>query len=178
MQNPDGTRYELAETESERDLGIQLTRNLKWSAQAKIAANRDDFALGSLKRASECWTCDTVKTLYCSLKLVHLDICAITDDPKVHRIDEERDERLVGAELQGSNVVWLIDSGLMINIIDEPNFKQLKHQPTLKACTLDTTHTSQPYRFRCSTVSKQPSNETVSQRKQVSWQCRERSGTC
>ncbi|RNA03365.1 Retrovirus-related Pol poly from transposon [Brachionus plicatilis] len=68
-------------------------------------------------------------------KLVHLDICAITDDPKVHRIDEERDERLVGAELQGSNVVWLIDSGSMINIIDEPTYKQLKHQPTLKACT-------------------------------------------
>ncbi|RNA20918.1 calpain-5, partial [Brachionus plicatilis] len=47
-ENSDGTRHDLAETESERDIGIQLTRNLKWGELAKIAANRANFTIDHL----------------------------------------------------------------------------------------------------------------------------------
>ena len=73
MKNGLDATHELVETKSERDLGIQITQNLKWNEQAKVAALKANSVLGTLKRAFQTWTCETVKTLYCSYVRPHLE---------------------------------------------------------------------------------------------------------
>ncbi len=43
-------KYDLAETDCERDLEIYIINNLKWSTQAKKAVNKANSILGMLKR--------------------------------------------------------------------------------------------------------------------------------
>ena len=49
-----GLRYDLEETASERDLGIQVTNNLKWSEQTKKAANNATRVLAILSVKINC----------------------------------------------------------------------------------------------------------------------------
>ena len=46
----EGARRDLVRTKCERDLGILVTDNLSWTAQATSAANKANFVLGQLKR--------------------------------------------------------------------------------------------------------------------------------
>ena len=67
------TPIQLATSEVERDLGIQLTVNLKVSHQCKTAANRANFQLSVLKsnfisRDAELW-----KKLYVTYIRPHLE---------------------------------------------------------------------------------------------------------
>ena len=43
-------RHRLEINTNERDLGIQITNDLKWSTQAKTAASKANAVLGTLKR--------------------------------------------------------------------------------------------------------------------------------
>lgn len=81
MCNLDGSRHLLDKTTSERDLGIQITDNMKWGEQAKIAAIRANSVLGSLKRCFKVWTALTVKTLYCALVRPHLEYAVSAWNP-------------------------------------------------------------------------------------------------
>ena len=44
------TRSEIMETDTERDLGVQLSKDLKWNNQAKKSACRANSVLFMLKR--------------------------------------------------------------------------------------------------------------------------------
>lgn len=62
LQRRDGVRVTLANTVEERDLGIILTPDFKFSAQASRAASRSNAMLGMLKRTFlsrdvETWAC-------------------------------------------------------------------------------------------------------------------------
>ena len=58
------TRSEIMETDTERDLGVQLSKDLKWNNQAKKSACRANSVLVMLKRTCMYWSCDTLKILY------------------------------------------------------------------------------------------------------------------
>ena len=44
----------LSRTDNERDLGIHISSDLKWSRQAGEAANRANMVLGRLRRVFKC----------------------------------------------------------------------------------------------------------------------------
>ena len=76
-----GTQVALTETDNERDLGIQLSKDLKWNLQAKKAANKANSVLGMLKRTFMYWNCDSLKTLYTTFVRPHLEYAASAWSP-------------------------------------------------------------------------------------------------
>ena len=58
------SRVALSEIDNERDLGIQISSDLKWNIQVKKAANKANSVLGMLKRTFTYWSCDSLKILY------------------------------------------------------------------------------------------------------------------
>ena len=58
-----GISYSLEESKSERDLGVQVTNNLKWEEQANLAASKAKRIFGVLKKAFKCWENFTQLTL-------------------------------------------------------------------------------------------------------------------
>ena len=75
------TRSIIMETDNERDLGVQLSKNLKWSIQVKNAANRANYVLGMLKRKLLYWNCDTLKNLYVTFVRPHLEYASSVWSP-------------------------------------------------------------------------------------------------
>ena len=54
----------LEVTAAERDLGIIISKDLKWKCQVQKASNKANAVLGILKRTFSYWTPETVKILY------------------------------------------------------------------------------------------------------------------
>ena len=74
-------RHILEITSNERDLGIRLTNNLKWSAHEKNAANKANSVLGTLRSTFMYWTKETTKTLYTTFVRPHLEYAASVWNP-------------------------------------------------------------------------------------------------
>ena len=74
-------RHRLAETQVERDLGIQLSDDLKWHTQAVTAANKANSVLGMLKRTFVYWNEDMSKQLYVTFVRPHLEYAAPAWNP-------------------------------------------------------------------------------------------------
>ena len=68
-----GIQHELIETTKERDLGIIISNDLKWSEQSNHAALIANFMLGKLKRSFKNWNKFTFKTLYTAYVRPHLE---------------------------------------------------------------------------------------------------------
>ena len=77
----EGARRDLVRTKCERDLGILVTDNLSWTAQATSAANKANFVLGQLKRAFKHWTTESCRALYTSLVRPHLEYASSAWNP-------------------------------------------------------------------------------------------------
>ena len=75
------TRSIIMETDNERDLGVQLSKNFKWNIQVKNAANRANSVLGMLKRTFIYWNCDTLKNLYVTFVRPHLEYSSSVGSP-------------------------------------------------------------------------------------------------
>ena len=54
----------LETTSAERDLGVVISKDLKWIIQVQKAVNKANLVLGILKRTFSYWTPETVKILY------------------------------------------------------------------------------------------------------------------
>ena len=67
--------------ETEKDLGVTLSRNLKFSTHIRIQANKATAILGQLKRTFRYWTIDTCRTLYCAFVRPHLEYAAAVWSP-------------------------------------------------------------------------------------------------
>ena len=76
MQSDSGLPQALKSTLSEKDLGIILSNNFKFSEQASHTANKASIALGQLKRAFSVWTPRTFKLLYSTFVRPHLEYIA------------------------------------------------------------------------------------------------------
>ena len=74
-------RHILEITSIERDLGIRLTNNLKWSTHVKYAANKANSVLGTLRRTFMYWTKETTKTLSTTFVRTHLKLAASIWNP-------------------------------------------------------------------------------------------------
>jgi hypothetical protein len=74
-------RYTLDETRVERDLGIQLTDDLKWHTQTLTAANKANSVLGMLKRTFVYWNVELSKQLYVTFVRPHLEYAVLAWNP-------------------------------------------------------------------------------------------------
>jgi hypothetical protein len=81
MQNSISERTILEETSAERDLGIILSKDLKWKHQVQKAANKANSMLGVLKRTFSHWTPETVKILYTTFVRPHLEYASSAWSP-------------------------------------------------------------------------------------------------
>ena len=77
------SNHTLATTSSERDLGIQITSDLKWHSQCSLAASKGNRILGMLNRTfvnkdQELW-----KMLYTSLVRPHLEFASSVWNPQL-----------------------------------------------------------------------------------------------
>ena len=73
--------HDLEETTSERDLGIQVTNDLKWTEQAKNAANNATRVLAMLRKAFVFWDITTTRRLYTTFVRPHLEYAASAWNP-------------------------------------------------------------------------------------------------
>ena len=83
----------VAETKSEKDLGIFISNDLKFDQQVKHAAAKATQVLGQLNRTFKYWTPSTFKTLYVSYVRPHLEYGAPTWSP--YRIKDIKTLELV-----------------------------------------------------------------------------------
>jgi len=70
-------RRRLWFVEEEKDLGVTLSRNLKFSTHIKIQINKATAVLGQLRRTFNFWTTETFKTLYCAYVRPHLEYASV-----------------------------------------------------------------------------------------------------
>ncbi len=73
--------HHLEESRSERDLGVQITHNLKWDEQVRIATAKANKALGTLTRTFKCWDLRMVKQLFSIYVRPHLEYAASVWNP-------------------------------------------------------------------------------------------------
>ena len=76
-----GTNHDLIETASERDLGIQMTNDLKWTEQTQMAVNKATRVLAMLRKAFVFWDVQTTKRLYIVFVRPHLEYAASVWNP-------------------------------------------------------------------------------------------------
>ena len=67
----------MSKTENERDLGIMISSNLKWSLQVSVAAKRANMVLGQLSKAFKSWSISTFKKLYVTFVRPHLEYAVV-----------------------------------------------------------------------------------------------------
>ena len=68
LLNSNGERHILNKTQIERDLGINISHNLKWAAHIQIVTNKAYSSLVLLKRTFKTWAS---KLSYIQLMSVH-----------------------------------------------------------------------------------------------------------
>ena len=68
-------------TYAEKDLGIYITSDLKWSIQAQYAANKANTILCQLRRAFKYWTIHTFKQLPSAFARPHLEYAIAAWNP-------------------------------------------------------------------------------------------------
>ena len=85
-----GASFDLKTTRAEKDLGIQLTDNLKWHAQSVYASNKANFVTSSLKRAFSSRSTRVWKMLYTTYIRPHVEFAAAAWSPY-----EKRDIKLL-----------------------------------------------------------------------------------
>ena len=67
MRDKLGTTHIIEKTESERDLGMIITNNLKWSVQVDKAAKTANSVLAQIKNSFTYFEAETVRLLYVAL---------------------------------------------------------------------------------------------------------------
>ncbi len=75
------SRSVLNFTSSEKDLGVALSSNLKFSSHIRAQANKAVAILGQLRRTFRFWTDTTFRTLYCAYVRPHLEYAAVVWSP-------------------------------------------------------------------------------------------------
>ncbi len=77
----DDHRTELPFVDTEKDLGVTFSRNLKFSNHIKIQVNKATGILGRLKRSLRYWTLDTCRTLQCVYVRTQLEYATVFWSP-------------------------------------------------------------------------------------------------
>lgn len=83
----------LENTEIERDLGILVCANGRWSEQATAAASKANRILGMIKRSFKYWSDDVAKVIYPTFVRPHLEFASAVWNPN-RRADTKVLERV------------------------------------------------------------------------------------
>ena len=83
--NNSNTRHKLALSDTEKDLGVIITSNLKWDAQTRRCINTANTVLATLKRTFKTWNCATFKQLFNTFVRPHLEYAAPVWNPQRKR---------------------------------------------------------------------------------------------
>ncbi len=94
-----GSRSALAVVDTEKDLGVTFSSNLKFTNHIRTQANRATSILGQLKRTFRYWTIDTCRTLYCAFVRPHLEYAAVVWSPPSKKM------LLAGARVQSADLL-------------------------------------------------------------------------
>jgi hypothetical protein len=81
MLNADGLSVELAETTTERDLGVMVNNKLKWNDQIDNCVNKANNMLGMLKKTFVYWDAQSFLQLYKTYVRPHLEYCVPAWNP-------------------------------------------------------------------------------------------------
>ena len=81
MSDKLGSIHKIEKTESERDLGMIITNNLKWSVQVDKAAKTANSVLAQIKNSFTYFEAETVRLLYVALVRPHLEFAIYVWNP-------------------------------------------------------------------------------------------------
>jgi len=76
---------ELLCCDNEKDLGVWISKDLKWSKQCNTAANKAMSVLGMIKRSFSHFSIESFKILYNTYVRPHLEYCVQTWNPYVKK---------------------------------------------------------------------------------------------
>ena len=93
MKAADGTNHILEETELEKDLGVQVDNQLKFSQHVQTKVNKANKVLGCLKHTFKYMNKDIFLMLYKSLVRPHLEYASCVWSPHLKR-DKDAIERV------------------------------------------------------------------------------------
>jgi hypothetical protein len=85
MADATGSRFELAKTNSEKDLGVVLNNKLKWNDHIDQSILKANAAMGMLKRTFKFWNCSIFKQLYTTMVRPHLEYCSSVWNPHLKK---------------------------------------------------------------------------------------------
>ena len=86
MNNSNGIRHTLNKTKVEQDLGINISRNLKWADHIQKVTNTKSYSsLGSLKRTFKTWTPESFIKLYTDYIRPQVEYCASVWNPHLKK---------------------------------------------------------------------------------------------
>ena len=81
LKDREGNLHQVSNTESERDLGVIVSKNLKWHEHIQNIASKANRILGMLKRTFESRELELWKKLYISLVRPHLEFAVQVWNP-------------------------------------------------------------------------------------------------
>ena len=79
--NDGDSRTVLGTTEMERDLGIFVRADGKWSDQVNSAVSKANRTLGMMKNTFNCWSDDIVRIIYPTFIRPHLEFASSVWNP-------------------------------------------------------------------------------------------------
>jgi hypothetical protein len=82
MEAANGESVEIETTSCEKDLGIMIDNELKFSKHVETQVNKANKILGMIRRSFEHMDAPTMKTLFCSLVRPHLEFANAVWSPK------------------------------------------------------------------------------------------------
>jgi len=78
-------QMELLCCDNEKDIGVWISKDLKWSKQCNTAANKAMSVLGMIKRSFSHFSIESFKILYNTYVRPHLEYCVQTWNPYVKK---------------------------------------------------------------------------------------------
>jgi hypothetical protein len=81
----DGVEHEIGETKVERDLGVHIQNDLKWSTQIKLSCLKANNMIATLRRTFTYWNKQIFLKLYCTFVRPHLEYCVQAWNPSLKK---------------------------------------------------------------------------------------------
>ena len=88
-------RTQLCESMLERDLGVNVDNELKFSKHTAIQVNKANKILGLIRRSFEFLNCESMKMLFTALVRPHLEFANVVWAPRL-----EKDKKLIESVLR------------------------------------------------------------------------------
>ena len=83
MTDTDKNIVTLEKTELEKDLGVNVDPQLKFSNHVEIQVNKCNKILGLIRRSYDYLDADSLKSLFCALVRPHLEFCNVVWSPRL-----------------------------------------------------------------------------------------------